>query len=785
MIPLKRRCTAMDRREFPGWEEDKPIEVTESDGITEVYVRGRPYMRWQSEDEASQRVAIVQLYDHGLATQETLAEVFGLSVRSVQRYVTEFARDGMRGLITQQVGPRTRWKITPRLRAKILMIVLKEGVSKLDGIRKRLEEEWNERVSLASIREVLLENGLADEKTICRDAGERQGELFDAEDDGQLYLRFDCGTEPEEIVSEGETEDADCGEIGCEGGNNDSAIEAKGRSYYSHAQRVYLDQLERGDYNAYAGALLFAPLLKQYRFVPMLKRLIDIETYEGYSMEELFLTLFFFDIFGFRSMEDFKRAYPEEFGWLIGRSYSPSLFTLRRFLHIVRELEIGEKLVEEFALEYLKTGIARWGVLYIDGHFFPYYGVQPIRKGWHGVRQMPMKGSYHFLGMDDKFNPWLFLVRSSSEDLLEKIPEMIEKAGRIGKEAGLSDEEIGKLVVVFDREGYSAKLYRYLEGKEEGVEIPRTIFVTWAKYADKWVNDIPEESFGKEVTVSYEIREPKKIKYFETQHVMSKYGKIRAIVIQSGRDKKRAAIYTNGTEKEITAERVVQLICRRWGQENTIKELMMKHVINYTPGYVIEQMEAQPMVNNPRVKELKKEKAKKTSELHKLKVKLADKILSKEQEAPEWKEIKKSELETLGEIARIDNEMLVMQEEIEKLPAQIRFDEAHDGKRLVRLNYEKKRFLDCIKMFGYNVRRKMCRLLLNHYDERKEILPALAMIVERGGQVKLEGGQLWVRLKRFKNREIDYAARHLCEDLNGMNPVTLDRFRFPIHFQVQ
>ena len=265
---------------------------------------------------------------------------------------------------------------------------------------------------------------------------------------------------------------------------------------------------------------------------------------------------------------------------------------------------------------------------------------------------------------------------------------------------------------------------------------------------------------------------------------MNKYGKIRAIVIQGGRDKRRAAIYTNGAEDEITAERVVQLICRRWGQENAIKELMMKHLINYMPGYVFEYLEEQPMVDNPGVKKLKKEKAKKASELHKLKIRLANKILSKEDEAPGWEEIKKSELETLGEIARIDNEMLVMQEDIKKLPAQIRFDEAHDGKRLVRLNYEKKRFLDCIKMFGYNVRRKMCGLLLNHYDEKKEILPALAMIVERGGHVKLEGGQLLVRLKRFKNREIDYAARHLCEDLNGMNPVTLDRFRFPIRFQV-
>ena len=64
-------------------------------------------------------------------------------------------------------------------------------------------------------------------------------------------------------------------------------------------------------------------------------------------------------------------------------------------------------------------------------------------------------------------------------------------------------------------------------------------------------------------------------------------------------------------------------------------------------------------------------------------------------------------------------------------------------------------------------------------------MPALAMIVEQTGYVKLEGRQLEVTLRRFTNREIDYAARHLCEDLNGMQPVTLDKFRFPIHYRVQ
>ncbi len=68
---------------------------------------------------------------------------------------------------------------------------------------------------------------------------------------------------------------------------------------------------------------------------------------------------------------------------------------------------------------------------------------------------------------------------------------------------------------------------------------------------------------------------------------------------------------------------------------------------------------------------------------------------------------------------------------------------------------------------------------------KKEVWPAMSMIVERGGLVKLEEGRLQVTLRRFKDREIDYAARHLCEDLNRMSAVTLDRFHFPIRYQVQ
>src|SRR5437016_3722059 len=246
---------------------------------------------------------------------------------------------------------------------------------------------------------------------------------------------------------------------------------------------------------------------------------------------------------------------------------------------------------------------------------------------------------------------------------------------------------------------------------------------------------------------------------------------------------KASGDYTNGTAEELGAERIVQLICRRWGEENAIKELLHKHLINYTPGYVREELEEQPLVENPELRERKKQRAGLVSELNRLKIELADHLL--EPPAKKRGTPSRSQKEVMDDIAVIEGKILLADDQLEKLPSEIRFDEAHAGEKLLKLNHEKKRFLDCIKVFVCNSKAEMCRLLLKHYDRPKEVIPALAMIVERTGYMKLEGGRLEVTLRRFTDREIDYAARHLCEDLNRMQPVTLDKFHLQIRYHVQ
>jgi transposase len=259
----------MDDVNFPGWRSEKSIQVVEGNGRTRVLVKGKPYMSWHSGDEGCVRLAIAQLYECGLGTEEDLAEAFGRHVNSVQKYLKDFADEGIRGLMSERRGPKGRWKLTPELRGKILLIVLREGISKLEAIQQRLLEAWHEAVSVPSIQHVLEENGLGEPTT--RGVGDEvvQGELFALEPGPQLVLPLGGhDAQPVEKVGTSSVREkqSGTGNGNAAGGGAGVADLGRGwrRDYYSPAQRVYLDHLEQGAYNAYAGGLLFAPLLARY-----------------------------------------------------------------------------------------------------------------------------------------------------------------------------------------------------------------------------------------------------------------------------------------------------------------------------------------------------------------------------------------------------------------------------------------------------------------------------------------------------------------------------------------
>jgi hypothetical protein len=341
----------------PGWGPRRVMELVRDGEEMRLFLNGQEYMSWLVGDELSAHLAIVQLYRMGAGSQGDLAGVFGIHEKSVYNHVQAYCSQGAVGLVAKRSGPKAGWRLTPGVRGKILHLVFGEGVVDPEAIERRLEK-WGESVGVSSIREVLKENGAAEVEGSSEADTDEQQSLFDEKDDGQVYLNLRGRALSGTSVLTGK----DQGLAGRRAGDTEVRDSAgrrgRDRSGYSGSQRRYLNRLERGEYSAYAGGLLFAAVVERHAYLPTLERVMQMKDYEGYSPAELCLTLLYLDVFGFRSMEDFKRAYAEEFGFLIGRGHSPSHFTLRRFLHRIREVGRSQELIEEFGYGYLRGGLA-------------------------------------------------------------------------------------------------------------------------------------------------------------------------------------------------------------------------------------------------------------------------------------------------------------------------------------------------------------------------------------------------------------------------------------------
>ena len=254
------------------------------------------------------------------------------------------------------------------------------------------------------------------------------------------------------------------------------------------------------------------------------------------------------------------------------------------------------------------------------------------------------------------------------------------------------------------------------------------------------------------VRVKYDIEETEEIRYLETTRSMSNTERLCRGHPKCQRSEAGGHLHQRDCRGNRGGEDCgvdVSSLGRRECDQRTAAQAL----INYTPGYVIEDLDEQPLVTNPEVTELKKQRAGLVSELNRLKIELAEHVLK--QPGDKRKTPPRSQAEILESIAVAESAILLTDQKLDPLPAKVNFADAHDGEKLRRFDHEKKRFLDCIKVFVYNLKIQLCHMLLSHYDWQKELLPALAMIVERAGYVKLEGGRLRVTLRRFKDHEID------------------------------
>lgn len=715
-----------------------------------VYYDYRPVIRFDPNIQSEQKKAAIDLYELGHCTRGVAAKISGLHRNTVYKILKTKKLLGLEAAIQSDNGPKAAWKYILEIRTEIKKIIRKypewsdeevaeEGSKRLgmeitrSGVQRiRREKEKNKEAREKK------EVPLKEIEKLARIVEEVEKKKYD---ERQLKLNFESDKEFEREVEEAKKEE-----------------ETEGKT---EREERLIERLKEGERNSFAGGLFYNLFIEEIGIEAGLGRILDINN--SYSLVDVMLTIFHGLNIGVRSIEGHKLINRNELGVLIGDERSPEKETIRERIKKAAEGKPTEKLMSYFAERFLEEGIIEPGVFFIDGHFLPYYGLEKIAKGYHTVRRMAMNGNMLYAITDIEGMPLMYITENSDIDFRPMIKLAAERVIEIG---------IKRPILVFDKGGYGVNFFGELGMKAD--------FITWGKYINKSKLEGGENKtgliFGKRRFVISEKREEIK----ESRATAKKEGreeaakvKVRVVILEEFKkdvdEWKQAgdkiAIITNNMEKE--AYEIAYYMVSRWGaSENYFKEMLGRYNFNYHPGYDIEELEKQPLIDNPEIEEIKNRIKELKKRLLKI-LKEKDELESKEKQGKRTDKRRSEKIDELEkEKEEIKKEIVEFEKKLKEIPDKISIFEVLGRKKMGKADLEKKRLYDLIQMLAYHGREFLIKIFRDCYNDMRDIKQVMDMILNWPGYVKLYGRTLIVLLDWIENRKHREAADKFCQIMN-------------------
>jgi hypothetical protein len=748
------------------------LKFFEKNGNIHVYYGYLPLVQFNPDDWLEKRLAAVRLADEFQIPYKFVARICDLHRDSVSKFVKTKRFLGLGALCKNDRGPKAPWKIVDEVIEKIKTLVHENPKIQNQQLVEQLRAAGFE-VSETSVRRI--------RKSYCprpKLEAHLQGPPQTLKQMARVALRLEKYDWPQQQLR------LFINELGDTVQTQVPEQYAQQCPHATPSEKHYLEFICQGITCRYAGGLLYNVVLNQFHFHEIIANLFG-EFYDdsktGYGLDTLFQTLFFMLPFHFPSIESLKKANLTDFGLLLGQERMPSTKVIHRALNELSRLNRASKFMKDFACQLVQSQLIEIGLLYFDEHFLPYYGIEHIPAGFFSQRRLAIGGNYQFWAHDSHGHPFFVITTGAHLKLRDMIPEMIRRAQVI---TGQQELTIG-----FDRGGYSIHLFETIN------QFKTVTFITWAKYvAQKTLDALDEDDFESFIipleteAMEYKLYDTVKIiKEGRTRHNQKRALKeltVRMIVLWRVATNKKNAIYTNDFTSP--KEQLAAPMARRWGeQENIFQKMLRRYNLNYHPGYYLDELIQQPLVVNPKVKELKKHIKALEKTILSEKGKLATRILKLKNTGLSVEKYRNRQTRSIPKIETLERQYLALRAELEKLPPKISIVEILAGQKMSQFDLEKKKLYDVIQIMAYNAEQKLLSLLKKHYRNKRDVEQILDKIINHGGLLKLHDGKLYVLLHPIRTPRYRRAAKNLCDEINHLNPKTNDRFGFPVFFKVR
>ena len=674
-----------------------------------IVVNHHHLFEYKKGDKASEVAAIVTLYRAGVAKQTEIARAFGLSRHTVRRYLHNVERYGSAGLFMTKTGPQGAHKITPKVHKFIAdQIHQNKGVA---CILRAVKDQFDLKLSRKSIERI-------------RDSLPQQSST--------QVETSSFAPEQLSLIEEDETS-------------------AEGSPDLLPAEPLLAkDAISSGDAleagtpkQTTAGLFLLWPFLHLLGFGDIVDSIFGPIRGRFFFVRETLLTILLLAFLRCRSIEDYKLLEKRHLGLFWEGSRGMDLRTLRRKLSVLSFQNKALPLLTRLAQRYREIGLVQLGVLYFDGHFVPYYGDKNVHKGFFTLRRLVVPGQEQFFLNDARGRPFFFWLKTADRTLLEMLPEIIEQIKQLTAQESFT--------IVFDRGGFSSKLFRTLDGS--GVK-----FITYLRGAGQQV----DASAFNNYTIQYRHRE-EQAQLAELGYIGTSPEYYRLVVRK--KDQKQTSILTNDWQR--TAQQVATLMFNRWSQENFFKYMIREYHLDSLLSYLAEETAELIMVKNPARKENRRTKKQLNQELQQLEHFLAEKLGVSRKRALS-KTMAQKIRRAHERAAEIKETIKRLNAEHRKMPERVSASQLGDDRPRQVLCQEKKVLVDSLKLLAYNAEEWLLDIVTKEYKNYRDFRRVLLLILKQPGTIQRIDDRTVIRLHSLHNPKYQRAAVYLCEEINQM-----------------
>jgi len=513
-----------------------------------------------------------------------------------------------------------------------------------------------------------------------------------------------------------------------------------------------------------AGVLLALPALIQSGVFECARKIYGSIGPAFYGLRTSILALLLMALLRIRRPEGLKEHPPDDLGRVLGLDRAPEVKTLRRKLTRLaafrRAVEFGRALAER---RVVLRGAAM-GFLYVDGHVRVYHGKHQLPKAHVARMRLSMPATSDYWVNDMEGDPLFVVTAEANAGLVKMLPVVL------GEVRSLVGER--RITVVFDRGGYSPKLFQKLI--VEGFDI-----LTYRKGRFPRVS---RKRFEKHRSV-FEGRE---VAYMlADQGVLLLGGKLRLrqVTRLSEDGEHQTPILTS--RRDLPAVEVAYRMFERWRQENFFKYLREEYALDVLVDYSVVPDDPARDVPNPALAAIDAKLREARAELSRLQAEYGlEALVNPEGERPTMRGFKIA----LGKLGSTIWSALKRVTDLEAkraaMPKRVPVQEVVTGK-VVKLAPERKHLTNLLKMVAYQAESDLVRLVAPHYrrveDEGRTLIQSA---LAGAADLEVKDRELRVAIYPLSSAHRTRAITALCDELNR-SQIIFPGTRLRLYYEVR